>query len=265
MNWEELEEILIRADLSPSMASNIVDSLKKRSSPPSSEEIMSCTHEHIVQLFPPQAPEWPPPLEGPYVVLLVGVNGTGKTTSAAKLAFFLKKKGYSVLLVAADTFRAAAIEQLKTWGDRLGIEVMCSQYGGDAASLCYDAYNSAKRRGVQFMICDTAGRLHTKSNLMQELSKVSRLLSKQDSEAPHQKLLVVDATTGVNGLVQAKEFHQILGLTGTVLTKLDGSGKGGIAVAISQQLGITPQFLGTGEKTTDFEPFDRERFVTQII
>ncbi len=257
--------MLIQADLGPTMALDIVKSLKKRSSPPSSEDIMPVTRDHLAHLFPPIAPEWKPPIGRPYVALLVGVNGTGKTTSAAKLAYFLKQKGYSVLLVAADTFRAAAIEQLQTWGTRLGIEVIHSQYGSDAASLCYDAYNSAKGRGIQFLICDTAGRLHTKANLMQELSKVSRLLGKQDPEAPHQKLLVVDATTGVNGLVQAKEFHQLVGLTGIILTKLDGSGKGGIAVAISQQLGITPQFLGTGEKPTDFEGFNRERFVAEMI
>lgn len=265
VNWEEIEEMLIRADLGPTLALEIVDSLKKRSSPPSSEEIMPVVREHIIHLFPSIAPEWTPVANAPYVALLVGVNGTGKTTSAAKLAYRLQQKGHSVLLVAADTFRAAAIEQLQAWGARLGIEVMHSQYGGDAASLCYDAYEAAKRRGIQFLICDTAGRLHTKSNLMQELSKVSRLLGKQNPEAPHQKLLIVDATTGVNGLVQAQEFHQTLGLTGVILTKLDGSGKGGIAVAISQQLGIVPQFLGTGEKTTDFERFDRERFVTDMI
>lgn len=265
VDWEEIEEILIQADLGPAIALDIVESLKKRTSPISSEEIMPMMHQHISCLFPPIATQWQPSFGRPYVALLVGVNGTGKTTSAAKLAHFLQRKGYSVLLVAADTFRAAAIEQLQAWGSRLGIEVLHSQYGADAASLCYDAYNSAKRRGVQFLICDTAGRLHTKSNLMQELSKISRLLNKKDSEAPQQKLLVVDATTGVNGLVQAREFHQILGLTGIILTKLDGSGKGGVAVAISQQLGITPQFLGIGERLEDFERFERERFVTEML
>lgn len=263
INWDEIEEILIQADLGPALAVEIVESLKKHCS--SSDDILFALRDHIAHFFPPAAPEWKPIVDSPYVVLLAGVNGTGKTTSAAKLAHYLRRQRHSVLLVAADTFRAAAIEQLRVWGTRLGIEVLHSQYGGDAASLCYDAYHSAKRRGIQFLICDTAGRLHTKSNLMQELAKISRLLSKQDGEAPHQKLLVVDATTGVNGLVQAKEFHQALGLTGIVLTKLDGSGKGGIAVAISQQLGITPQFIGTGEKPEDFERFERERFIREMI
>ena len=265
VDWDEIEEMLIRADLGPQTALAIIDSLKKRSSPPSSEDVLRVTRETISHLFSPHAVEWKPFPDRPYVALLVGVNGTGKTTSAAKLAHFLQRRGHTVLLVAADTFRAAAIEQLQDWGKRLEIEVLHSQYGSDAAALCYDAYNSAKRRGIQFLICDTAGRLHTKSNLMQELAKVGRMLGRQDLEAPHQKLLVVDATTGANGLVQAKEFHQALGLTGMILTKLDGSGKGGIAVAINQQIGIAPQFLGTGEKPQDFESFDRNRFVAEMI
>lgn len=262
INWEEVEEMLIQADLGPAMALTIVEALKKSHS---SEEVTTIVRNHIAQLFPPLTLDWKPPLGRPYVVLLLGVNGTGKTTSAAKLAYFLQQKQHSVLLVAADTFRAAAIEQLQTWGTRMGVEVFHGQYGADPASLCYDAYSSAKRRGIQFLICDTAGRLHTKSNLMQELAKVIRLLNRQDPEAPHQKLLVIDATTGVNALVQAKEFHQLVGLTGTILTKLDGSGKGGIAAAISQQLGIAPQFLGTGEGIADFERFEREKFVQEMI
>jgi fused signal recognition particle receptor len=167
--------------------------------------------------------------------------------------------------VAADTFRAAAIEQLCRWGERLGIEVLKSQYQGDSAALCYDAWNSAHRRNIEFLICDTAGRLHTKSNLMQELAKVARTLSKHDPDAPHEKWIVLDATTGSNALVQATEFHKAIGLTGVILTKLDGSGKGGMAVAIQQEIGIPTRFIGTGEKETDFAPFDREAFVKQLL
>ena len=201
----------------------------------------------------------------PSVVLIVGVNGTGKTTSCAKLANLLKSGGHDCLLVAGDTFRAAAIEQMEVWGQRLGIEVLKGQYGGDAAALCYDAWASALRRKVPFLLCDTAGRLHTKSNLMQELSKVKRTLSKQDPAAPREIFLVVDATTGSNALVQAREFHQAVGLTGIILTKLDGSGKGGAAVAIQHELGIPPRYIGTGEGVNDFAPFDRDVFVNRML
>jgi len=168
-------------------------------------------------------------------------------------------------MVAADTFRAAAIEQIGVWGERLGIEVLKSQYQGDAAALCYDAWTSASRRNIEFVLCDTAGRLHTKSNLMQELTKVSRTLAKHDPDAPHEKWLVVDATTGSNALVQAREFHRAVGLTGIILTKLDGSGRGGVAVAIQHELGIPTRFIGTGEAVGDFAPFERESFVQRIL
>jgi len=193
------------------------------------------------------------------------VNGTGKTTSAAKLAHALKRSRHTSLLVAADTFRAAAIEQLGVWGDRIGVEVVKGQYNGDSAALCYDAYATALRRNIEFLICDTAGRLHTKSNLMQELTKVARTLAKHDPDAPHEKLLVVDATTGTNALVQAKQFHEAIGLTGIIVTKLDGSGKGGVVVAIQNELGLTPRYIGSGETLEDFAPFDRETFVERML
>src|SRR5437016_12141720 len=166
----------------------------------------------------------------PKVFLIVGVNGTGKTTSAAKLAHFFKTRRHTVLLAAADTFRAAAIEQLSIWAERIGVEMIRGQYNADPAALCYEAYEAADKRDVEFLICDTAGRLHTKSNLMAELSKVKRSLAKNDAQAPHETLLVVDATTGGNALQQAKEFHASTGLTGVIVTKLDGSGKGGCVV-----------------------------------
>ena len=265
VDWDELEELLIRADLGVTMTRHILEALRARGWDVTGETALEVTREEILKILPPTPPP-PSPLAGkPNTFLIVGVNGTGKTTSAAKFAHWLKSHHHSCLLVAADTFRAAAIEQLCLWGDRLGIEVLKSQYQGDSAALCYDAWNSAHRRNIEFLICDTAGRLHTKSNLMQELAKVARTLSKHDPDAPHEKWIVLDATTGSNALVQATEFHKAIGLTGVILTKLDGSGKGGMAVAIQQEIGIPTRFIGTGEKETDFAPFDREAFVKQLL
>ena len=265
VDWDELEELLIRADLGVTMTRHILEALRARGWDVTGETALEVTREEILKILP-LTPPAPSPLAGkPNTFLIVGVNGTGKTTSAAKFAHWLKSHHHSCLLVAADTFRAAAIEQLCRWGERLGIEVLKSQYQGDSAALCYDAWNSAHRRNIEFLICDTAGRLHTKSNLMQELAKVARTLSKHDPDAPHEKWIVLDATTGSNALVQATEFHKAIGLTGVILTKLDGSGKGGMAVAIQQELGIPTRFIGTGEKETDFAPFDREAFVKQLL
>ena len=201
----------------------------------------------------------------PNVILLLGVNGTGKTTSTAKLARYLQKDGHSVLLAAADTFRAAAIEQLGIWATRLGVEIIKGQYNADPAALCYEAYQAAAREKIEFLLCDTAGRLHTKKNLMAELEKVKRSLSKHDPDAPHETLLVVDATTGGNALSQAREFQSAIGLTGVIVTKLDGSGKGGIVVAIQDELGIPTRFVGTGEQLNDFAPFDRRKYIENLL
>ncbi len=265
VDWEELEEALIRADLGVPMTLKILEALRKRGGAVTGETAAEVTREEILRVLPLAPPLLRPLPSRPKAILVVGVNGTGKTTSSAKLAHWFKTNRHSCLLVAADTFRAAAIEQLGVWGERLGIEVVKSQYQGDSAALCYDAWTSASKKNVEFLICDTAGRLHTKSNLMQELSKVARTLAKHDGEAPHEKWLVVDATTGSNALVQAREFHQAVGLTGLILTKLDGSGKGGVAVAIQHELGIPTRFIGTGEKPGDFAPFDRENFVSRIL
>ncbi len=265
VDWDELEELLIRADLGVTMTRHILQSLRARGWDVTGETALEVTREEILKILPPTPPALAPLAGKPNTFLIVGVNGTGKTTSAAKFAHWLKSHHHSCLLVAADTFRAAAIEQLCRWGERLGIEVLKSQYQGDSAALCYDAWNSAHRRNIEFLICDTAGRLHTKSNLMQELAKVARTLSKHDPNAPHEKWIVLDASTGSNALVQATEFHKAIGLTGVILTKLDGSGKGGMAVAIQQELGIPTRFIGTGEKETDFAPFDREAFVKQLL
>ena len=265
VDWDELEEALIRADLGVPMTLKIIEALRARGSGVTGETAAEVAREEILNVIPRTSPQLRPLPSKPKAILVVGVNGTGKTTSSAKLAHWFKSNRHSCVLVAADTFRAAAIEQLGVWGERLGVDVIKSQYQGDSAALCYDAWSSAHKKNVEFLICDTAGRLHTKSNLMQELSKVSRTLSKHDPDAPHEKWLVVDATTGSNALVQAKEFHQAIGLTGIVLTKLDGSGKGGVAVAIQHELDIPTRFIGTGEKPGDFAPFDRENFVGRIL
>lgn len=265
VDWDELEEALIRADLGVPMTLKILEALRERGKEVTGETAAEVARGKILAVLPPAVPLLRPLPAKPKAILVVGVNGTGKTTSSAKLAHWFKTKRHSCLLVAADTFRAAAIEQLVLWGDRLGIDVVKSQYQGDSAALCYDAWTSAHKRNIEFLICDTAGRLHTKSNLMQELSKVGRTLAKHDPDAPHEKWLVVDATTGSNALVQAREFHQAIGLTGIILTKLDGSGKGGVAVAIQHELGIPTRFIGTGEKPDDFAPFERESFVRRIV
>lgn len=195
----------------------------------------------------------------------MGVNGTEKTTSSAKLGLWLKSRGRSVILAAADTFRAAAVEQLQRWGDRLNIPVVVGNPNADPSSVCFHAHQKAIAAGAQFLICDTAGRIHTRHNLMEELGKIRRTIAKQDETAPHLTLLVVDATTGSNALQQAKEFHKASPLDGLIVTKLDCSGKGGIAVTIQDQLGITPRFIGTGEEPDAFAIFRKESFVREIL
>ncbi len=196
----------------------------------------------------------------PTVILLAGVNGTGKTTSTAKLAHHLKGQGASVLLAACDTFRAAAIEQLKLWGQRLHVEVVAGAYGADAASVAHDGVAAAQARQARYLFVDTAGRLHTKHNLMQELQKLHRVIGRQLPGAPHEVLLVLDATTGMNALTQAREFNKAVPLTGLVITKLDGTSKGGMVVAIQKELGLPVKFVGLGEQADDLQPFDAKQF-----
>jgi fused signal recognition particle receptor len=205
------------------------------------------------------------------VLLFVGVNGVGKTTSIAKLANLLKKQKHRVLLAAGDTFRAAAVEQLKTWGERVGVPVIAHQQGvdpksvADPAAVVYDAMQAAQARGTDVLIVDTAGRLHTKVNLMDELKKIVRVLQKYDPEAPHEVLLVLDATTGQNGLAQAKQFVQDSGVSGVILTKLDGTARGGIVFAIASELGLPIKFIGTGERVGDIAPFNVEQFINALF
>jgi len=267
IDWEELEESLIRADLGVPMTSRIIKTLQEREawSLMGINDVVKIVRQEISRVLPANNAAIQPLAGKPNVILLLGVNGTGKTTSTAKLARYLQKDRHSVLLAAADTFRAAAIEQLGIWATRLGVEMIKGQYNSDPAALCYEAYQAAAKRQADFLLCDTAGRLHTKKNLMAELEKVKRTLAKHDPDAPHETLLVVDATTGGNALSQAREFQTAIGLTGLVVTKLDGSGKGGIVVAIQDELGIPTRFVGTGEQLDDFAAFDRRTYIENLL
>jgi fused signal recognition particle receptor len=267
IDWDELEESLIRADLGVPMTTRIIKTLQEREawSLMGISDVVKVVRAEIARILPPNpAPIRPLPAK-PKVILLLGVNGTGKTTSTAKLAHYLQHDRHSVLLAAADTFRAAAIEQLGVWAKRLGVEMIRGQYNADPAALCYEAYQAAAQRKIEFLLCDTAGRMHTKINLIAELQKVKRTLGKHDPSAPHETLLVVDATTGGNALSQAREFQSAVGLTGLIVTKLDGSGKGGIVVAIQDELGIPTRFVGTGEQLDDFAPFDRQTYIDNLL
>jgi fused signal recognition particle receptor len=278
IDWDELEHALIRADLGVPLTTRIIKKLQEREAWAllGISDVIKTARDEIAKILPRETKPIHAIAGKPNVILVVGVNGTGKTTSVAKLANYLSSRGGSAepprtaspartLLAAADTFRAAAIEQLGVWAKRLGIEMVQGQYGADPAALCFDAYQRASKSDVDFLICDTAGRLHTKTNLMAELQKIKRALNKIDKHAPHEILLVVDATTGSNALAQAREFNQALGLTGLIVTKLDGSGKGGIVAAIQDELKIPTRFVGTGEKIDDFAPFDAKKFLAEML
>lgn len=266
IDWDDLEADLIAGDLGIRLTLEIIDELRGLGRKISAEDVVDTTRSKLAGLFPPDSPALSPRVDGkPTVLLIVGVNGTGKTTSTAKLGYLLKSRGNSVLMAAADTFRAAAVEQLVRWGERLDLPVVVGAHQADPSSVCYQAHQKAISEGTDFLLCDTAGRLHTRSNLMEELSKIKRTLGKQDESAPHETFLVVDASTGGNALNQAREFQKAVSLDGLILTKLDGSGKGGVAAAIQKELAIPPRFIGTGEEPDRFEQFHRERFVENIL
>ena len=279
IDWDELEHALIRADLGVPITTQIIGRLQEREawSLLGISDVLKVAREEISKILPKETKSIARASGKPTVILVVGVNGTGKTTSVAKLAHHLGSNASpartgspnrhppKILLAAADTFRAAAIEQLEIWAKQLGVEIVSAQYGADPAALCFDAYQKAANEKIDFLICDTAGRLHTKANLMAELQKVKRALGKDDSTAPHEIFLVVDATTGGNALSQTREFNQALGLTGLIVTKLDGSGKGGIVVAIQNELKIPTRFVGTGEKIDDFASFEAKTFVSEMV
>jgi fused signal recognition particle receptor len=266
IDWDDLEADLIASDLGIRLTTEIIDELRAHGRKVSAEDVVETTRRQLAQRLPVDSPPpLPRPNGKPFVILVVGVNGTGKTTSTAKLGLWLKNRGFSVVLAAADTFRAAAVEQLQRWGDRLGIPVVKGNPNADPSSVCFHAHQKAIADQTKFLICDTAGRIHTRHNLMEELGKIRRTLAKQDETAPHLTLLVVDATTGTNALNQAREFHKASPLDGLIVTKLDGSGKGGIAVTIQDQLGIPPRFLGTGEEPEAFSMFQKDSFVAEIL
>jgi fused signal recognition particle receptor len=265
--FEELEEILIAADVGVSTVMELIDELKdevKKRNIENPREVQSVISEKLVEIyqgFEGKAEGLNLQEKGLTVVLVVGVNGVGKTTSIGKLAHRLKQEGKSVLLAAGDTFRAGAIEQLEVWGERVGVDVIKQSAGSDPAAVMYDALQAAKSRGVDVLLCDTAGRLQNKVNLMKELEKVKRVIEREVPGAPHEVLLVLDATTGQNAMSQAKTFTEATEVSGIVLTKLDGTAKGGIVLAIRNELKTPVKFVGLGEKMDDLQEFDAEQFV----
>ncbi|MBC7186389.1 MAG: signal recognition particle-docking protein FtsY [Calditrichaeota bacterium] len=264
----ELEEVLIAADVGVAVSEKLVAQLQEalRTLPTSDpQQVVKLLQEQLVLLLDGGSSDGPAPAHQPYVILVVGVNGTGKTTSIGKLAYHYRQQGKKVLLAAADTFRAAATEQLAVWAQRAGADMVRTNPGADPAALAFDALNAAMARGVDVLLVDTAGRLHTKVNLMEEVSKIRRVLDRRLPGAPHEVLLVIDATTGQNGLSQARQFTQATGVTGIVLTKLDGTAKGGIAVAIRQELGVPVRWVGLGEGIGDLAPFDAREFVEGLF
>lgn len=259
---EELEELLISADIGVDTTQMLVDKLKENSKNISTPlELKETLKKEIINLFPQKNAS----LTYPTVMLIVGVNGVGKTTSIGKLAYKFKNEGKKVLLVAADTFRAAAIEQLEIWGQRVGVDVIKHKEGSDPASVLFDALQAGKARKSDIIICDTAGRLHTKKNLMEELKKLHRVCQKEYPEANLVNLMVLDATTGQNALVQARIFKDAVDFSGIILTKLDGTAKGGIAVAIASELGIPVWYVGVGEGIDDLYEFDQRDFTEAIL
>lgn len=254
-DWEELYGELLASDIGPTLSRQLIDEAKK-SKGNNPEEVL---HEILLSYLSTQSREISRAESGPTTIVVVGVNGTGKTTSVAKLAAHLQSRNSKVLLAAADTFRAAAVDQLRTWGNRLGIKVISGKENGDPASVAFDSAQAATTQSVDFLIIDTAGRLHNKNDLMAELGKVKRVVEKV---LPiNEVLLVIDATTGHNGISQARIFTESIGVTGIILTKLDGSARGGVALAIEAELGIPIKWVGTGESEGDFAPFDQESYL----
>ncbi len=264
---EELEAALIAADLGLGVTGSILQAVKKsyESQGAAGLDVPAIARNEVVRSFAADQPELRRVPEGLTVVSIVGVNGSGKTTTAAKLARLVEARGEKAVLAACDTFRAAAIEQLLLWGQRLGVEVIAGAYGADAAAVAHDAVSAAQARAAHYLFVDTAGRLHTKHNLMQELQKLHRVTARQLPGAPHEVLLVLDATTGMNALSQAREFNKAVPLTGLIVTKLDGTSKGGMVVAIHQELALPVKFIGLGEQPDDLQPFSAQQFARALF
>lgn len=258
-DWKELESELLASDIGPNLTRQLLETARKVKSENAHEALIEtltahlCTKSRLPLINP----------EGTTVIMIVGVNGTGKTTSVAKLAAHIKKSGSSVIVAAGDTFRAAAVEQLQTWGERIGVEVISGKANGDPASVAFDGVKKAKQEVVDYLVIDTAGRLHNKSDLMDELEKVKRVVEKVSPVS--EVLLTIDATTGQNGMAQAKIFSAAVNVTGIILTKIDGSARGGIALAIESELHIPIKWIGTGETESDFVPFDPETYILGLL
>ena len=257
-DWAELEQELLSSDLGPNLTKNFLDAAKKIKSDNAEQALLEILTDNLSK-----SSRAPVIVSGTTTIMVVGVNGTGKTTSVAKLASFYKKSGKRVVLAAGDTFRAAAVDQLRTWGDRIGVQVIAGKENGDPASVAFDGAKTAKESSSDVFIIDTAGRLHNKNDLMAELSKVKRVVEKVSPI--NEVLLVIDATTGQNGLQQARIFTDSVDVTGIVVTKLDGSAKGGVALAIEAELGIPIKWVGTGESETDFAPFDAHTYIKGLL
>jgi fused signal recognition particle receptor len=264
LSWDDVEETLIAGDVGATLAMDVVERARRRRDPGGPE---AAIRAELAALLTPRDPTWEPARAagGPAVVLVVGVNGTGKTTTIGKLAARFRAEGRSVILAAGDTFRAAAIDQLRIWADRSGASMVAHAPGADPGAVVFDSLDAAVARGADIVIADTAGRLHTKSDLMDELTKVRRIVDKRLPGARPETLFVLDATTGQNGLAQAKAFHEAVGLTGIVLTKLDSTAKGGIVFAIEEALHVPVRFVGVGEKTEDLVPFEPTAFVEALF
>ena len=266
---EEIETQLLMADVGVAATADIIQDLTERSSRKELKDsgaLYEALKVSLTELLEPcHAPLEIPEGDGPFVILMVGVNGVGKTTTIGKMAKRFQAQGKSVMLAAGDTFRAAAVEQLQTWGERNNVQVVAQHTGADSASVIFDAVQSAKAKGVDVLIADTAGRLQNKGHLMQELEKVVRVMKKIDENAPHEVMLVLDAGTGQNALSQAKLFQQAVGVTSISLSKLDGTAKGGVIFAIAKELGMPVRFIGVGEQIDDLRPFDREQFINALF
>ncbi|MBN1237542.1 MAG: signal recognition particle-docking protein FtsY [Gammaproteobacteria bacterium] len=265
---EELEERLLTADVGVEVTDWLIERLRKTraSAGDSAEAAVGALRDGLKELLGPvEVPLRIDPAHKPFVILVVGVNGTGKTTTIGKLAHRLKNEGHSVMLAAGDTFRAAAVEQLQEWGARTKTEVVAQAPGADPAAVLHDAFAAARARGVDVLLADTAGRLHTSAGLMDELQKIKRVVGRADPSAPHEVLLIVDASQGQNALTQAKEFHQRLGVTGLAITKLDGTAKGGIVLAIAKKLAVPVRYVAVGESVDDLDGFVADQFISALI